>query len=132
MLNLLKRWAAIAASVWIATLIVPGITVDGGWTNYFLIAAVFALANLTVGRIVKIFTFPFILLSLGLGLLVINALMWWITDRLLDALAVNGVIPLMVGSILITIASSLIGRVGIGSSGNNRPTRQPRVTAEAD
>lgn len=110
-MRLLIRWAAIAAAVWIAAWIVPGIDVTGGWTSYFVIAAVFALVNLTVGGILRVVAFPFILLTLGLGLVVINALMFGLTARLTDRLAVDGVLAAVLGSVIISVASSIISRV---------------------
>ena len=42
---LLIRWAVLAFSMWIATLVVPGITVDGGITTYLWVALLFGLIN---------------------------------------------------------------------------------------
>ena len=113
-MGLLIRWAAIAAAVWVATSVVPGINVTGGWTNYFLIAAVFALVNLTVGKIVKLISLPFVILTLGLGLVVINALMFALTARLTDSLTVDGVGAALLGSVLVSLVSSILSRLAKG------------------
>ena len=49
---LLVRWAVLAFSMWIATLVVPGITVDGGVTTYLLVELLFGLINSVFGSII--------------------------------------------------------------------------------
>ncbi len=57
LMSLLIRWAVLAFSMWIATLIVPGITVDGGVTTYLWVALLFGLINSVFGSIIKVLNF---------------------------------------------------------------------------
>ena len=76
---LLVRWAVLAFSMWIATLVVPGISVDGGVTTYLWVALLFGLINTFFGSIIKVLTFPVSLVTFGLFLLVVNAAMLSLT-----------------------------------------------------
>ena len=53
---ILIRWAVLAFSMWIATLIVPGITVHGGVGTYLWVALLFGLINSVFGSIIKVLT----------------------------------------------------------------------------
>jgi putative membrane protein len=79
--------------------------VIGGLGGLLLIAVVFGVVNAVIKPIVKFFTFPFILLTLGLFTLVINALMLLLTAGLLRSLSVDGLAPAFWGGVLISIVS---------------------------
>lgn len=64
---------AIAAGLWVAILIVPGLDFDGSWLAFVGVVILLALANMIVRPVLKVLSFPVILLSLGLFILVINA-----------------------------------------------------------
>ncbi len=65
--------AATAAGVWVAVRIVDGLDFDGNWWALAGVAVLIALANMTVKPVLKVLSFPVVLLTLGLFLLVINA-----------------------------------------------------------
>jgi len=52
-MKLIIRWAVLAFAMWIATLAVPGITVNGGFTTYFWVALLFGLINSIFGSFNK-------------------------------------------------------------------------------
>jgi putative membrane protein len=69
-----------AVAIWVATLVVPGVTVRGDrWQQTLLtlvlVGAIFGLVNAVIKPIVKFFSFPFYILTLGLFAFVVNALM---------------------------------------------------------
>lgn len=80
--------AATAAGVWVAVQIVPGLEFDGNAWAFVGVALLVAIANTIVRPILSLLSFPVILLTLGLFLLVINAvvlqLVVWLSapDRL--------------------------------------------------
>jgi putative membrane protein len=110
-MGLLIRLVTLAIAFWVTTLVVPGISIEGGVLSYLWIAAIFGLINLSVGKIVRVVALPFVLLTLGLGLIVINALMLMLTAFLTDALTVDGFLSALLGSLLIAVVSFLLGRV---------------------
>lgn len=65
--------AATAAGVWVAVKLVPGLDFDGSNWAFLGVAILVALSNMVVKPVLKILSFPAILLTLGLFLLIINA-----------------------------------------------------------
>jgi putative membrane protein len=85
-MKLLVRWVIAALALFVAAWLVPGITVDGnGWVIYAVMAVILGLVNAIVRPLLKFLTCPLILLTLGLFVLVINAL----TLLLASSIAVN-------------------------------------------
>lgn len=88
--------------LWIASAIVPGIHLEGGWT---LIGAafLFGLANAVVKPIAVILTLPITILSLGFFLLVINAAMLGLVASLLDRFSIDGFFSALLGAIVVSV-----------------------------
>jgi len=104
---LLVRWAVLAFSMWIATLVVPGITVDGGLATYLWVALLFGLINTFFGSILKVLTFPVSIVTFGLFLLVINAAMLSLTARWSEKLEVTGFWSALFASMIISVITTL-------------------------
>ncbi len=68
-----------ALGIWVAVALVPGLHFDGDWLPFLLVALIFSVVNTILKPIVKLFSLPFILVTFGLFLLVVNALMLQIT-----------------------------------------------------
>jgi len=71
--------------------------------TYLWVALVFALVNAVVGPVLRLLSMPFVLLTLGLFLLVVNAALLGITAALTDRLQVDGVGPAIVGGLLLAL-----------------------------
>jgi putative membrane protein len=106
-MSLLIRWAALAFSMWIATLVVPGITVAGGVTTYLWVALLFGLINSVFGSIIKVLTFPVSIVTFGLFLLVVNAAMLSLTARWSDKLDVTGFWSALFASLIISVITTI-------------------------
>ena len=104
---LLFRWAVLAFSMWIATLVVPGITVDGGITTYLWVALLFGLINSVFGSIIKVLTFPVSIVTFGLFLFVVNAAMLSLTARWSEKLEVTGFWSALLASLIISVFTTL-------------------------
>ena len=104
---LLIRWAVLAFSMWIATLAVPGITVDGGITTYLWVALLFGLINSVFGSIIKVLTFPVSIVTFGLFLFVVNAAMLSLTARWSEKLEVTGFWSALLASLIISVITTL-------------------------
>ncbi len=63
-----------AASLWVAVLLVSGLEFSGVWWQFLLVAAIMGLANAIARPIITFFSLPFILVTLGLFLFIVNAL----------------------------------------------------------
>ena len=75
------------------------------------VALVFGLLNAILKPIVLFFSLPLVVLTLGLFALVVNALMLLLTARLLDDFAVSGFWTAVLGSIVISIVTMILGGV---------------------
>ncbi len=107
---------ALGAAAWL----LDGIRVQGGETSdraltLLAVGLIFGIVNAVVAPVVKLLSLPFIILTLGLLLLVINALMLLLTSRLAEALdlgfEVVGFGTAVLGSIIVTVVSWLLGAV---------------------
>jgi putative membrane protein len=104
-----------AGALYVAVLLVPNLdfdfTPDGAWLKFLLVAFIFGLVNTFVRPILQIFTLPITLMTLGLFLLVINALMLLLTDLISDELALGLVVGDFLAALLGAIVISLVGFV---------------------
>jgi putative membrane protein len=102
------RWAVLTFAMWIATLVVPGITVEGGIGTYFWVALLFATINVAFGSLIKILTFPVSIVTFGLFLLVINAAMLSLTARWSEKLEVTGFWSALFASLIISVITTVL------------------------
>ena len=102
-----------AAALWVATRLVPGVTYQGGWVAFFGVALVFGVVNTFIGTAAKILTFPLVIITIGLFILVINGLMLLLTSSVAGALGfgfhVSGFWPAFWGALVVTIVSAALG-----------------------
>ena len=106
------RVAVLAVIIYAVTRLVDGIDVlpnpDGtlGSTGTYLwVALLFALVNAIVGPVVRLLSLPFVVLTLGLFLLVVNAALLGITAAISDRFTVDGFLTAVVGGFLIAVFS---------------------------
>jgi putative membrane protein len=83
--------------------IVPGFRVRGDLSTAIGIALVYGLIKAVLQGVLIIFTFPLVLVTLGLFIVVINAFLLWLTDRLVRRFQVSGVSALFIGSLLLSM-----------------------------
>ena len=108
----LLRVVVLGFIMFLVTKLVPGIKVtpDNGLTSatvvaYFWVALEFALVNSILGPVLRLFSLPFVILTLGLFLLVVNAALLAITAGLSSHLSVSGFGAAVVGGFLIALFS---------------------------
>jgi putative membrane protein len=111
-MKLLVRWAALALSFWVATAVIPGIDVKGGFTTYLWVALLFGLLNATLGSLLKLLTLPAVILTLGLFLVVVNASILMLVARWSDKLDVNNFWSAIFAAIIISLITRLVSNVG--------------------
>lgn len=106
-MKLLLGWAASAAALLVVAYFVKGFHVDG-IVSALIAAVVIGFINATLGNIIKLFTLPFRILTLGLLSLVINAAMLMVADFFLDGLRIDTFSAAFFGSILLSIVSMVL------------------------
>ena len=102
MIQLLVRWIIHAILLLVVAQVVPGFHVDG-LRSALIAALVIGLVNATLGVFLKIVTFPLTIVSLGLFLLVINALMLLFASHFVTGFRVAGFVPAFIGALLLSI-----------------------------
>lgn len=110
-MKLLLRWAALALSFWVATALIPGIDVKGGFTTYLWVALLFGLLNATLGSVLKVLTLPAVIVTLGLFLVVVNASILMLVARWSDKLDVNNFWSAIFAALVISVVTRFVSGV---------------------
>ena len=110
MLKLLLKWLLSAAALLGVAYIYGGVSVASFGTAMFA-AAIIGLLNMLVRPILVILTIPITLLTLGLFLFVINALMFWAASGLIGGFHVNGFWAALLGSLIYSALGLVIDAV---------------------
>ena len=111
-MRFLLRLVTTATALWVAVRFVPGITWAGGPLGLLGVAVVFGLVNALVRPLLALLTCPLMILTLGLFVLILNALMLWLTAALSEQLGlgfgVAGFIPAFLGALVVSITSAVL------------------------
>jgi putative membrane protein len=105
-LQLLLRWAILALGVVLATRLVTGIECRDGMT-LLTVVVLLSFFNAILKPLMVLFTLPFIVLTLGFGVLVINALLFLFVGRLVDGFHVAGFWPALWGALVVSVTNWL-------------------------
>jgi putative membrane protein len=116
MLSFLKRWLITTVAVWLAASIVPGITYTS--SGLFLAALALGLLNAFVRPVMVVLSLPLLIFTLGLFMLVINALLLWSVGSVLKDFHVDGFKPAFWGSLIISLSSLVLN--SLTKSGSSR------------
>lgn len=106
-MKLLVRWLISAASIMVVAYVVPGFVVHGILAA-LIAAVIIGLVNATLGSILKIITFPLTFLTLGLFLLVVNAIMLKVAAALSPGFEVRTWGAAFLGAILLSLVSTFL------------------------
>jgi len=106
-MTLLLVWILNAVTLLIVAYVLPGIVVSSFWSA-MLAAAVLGLINMLVKPIFILLTLPVTIVTLGLFLLVINALMFWLAGSILKGFQVNGFWWAVGGALFYSVISGFL------------------------
>jgi putative membrane protein len=102
-----------AAALWVAVQIVPGLDYDFGpsdaWWKFILVAVIFSLVNTYLRPILRILTLPITVITLGIFLLIINALMLLLTGAVANELGIPFTVADFGAAFLGSIVISVVG-----------------------
>src|SRR5436305_11559942 len=88
-MSFLVRLLVTEAALWVATRLVPGVSFHGTWPAFLGVALTFGVVNALVKPVARVLTFPLILVTIGLFLLVLNGLMLWLTSSISSTLGLG-------------------------------------------
>ena len=106
-MKILVRWLLLAGALLLVAHLYPGVVVKS-FTSALIAALVLGLLNTLLRPILVLLTLPVTVLSLGLFLFVINALMFWAAATVLDGLAVTGFWAALIGSLIYSLCGMVI------------------------
>lgn len=106
---ILMRWFILTLAVWVAASVVPGIDYHQNWQNLVIASLVLSILNTFVRPILNLVSLPFIVLTFGVFLLVINALLLKLTCWLVKGFDVSDFWAAFGGSLVISIVSMILG-----------------------
>ncbi len=106
MKTLLIQWIVSAASLLIVAHIIPGFVVEGIGTA-LVAAVIIGLINATIGLFLKIITLPLSILTFGIFLLIINALMLMLASSVVSGFEVQGFWAAFFGAVVLAIVNTL-------------------------
>ena len=111
--NLLVRWLVLALGVMLSTKLVRGIHYDTGST-LAVVVILLSLFNTVLKPLLMLFTLPFILLSLGIGIWFINALLFYFTGKLVEGFHVDSFGSALWGALIVSLTNMILTRMLIG------------------
>ena len=98
-------------ALYVASLVVAGFTVVGNVKEFLIAGVLLGLLNSTIKPVLKLMAMPIVILSLGLFIIVINALMLWVVDYLFDFIKISDIYTLVWATIVIGIVNLLISGI---------------------
>ncbi len=104
-------WIATAASMILASYLIPGIEIDNTITAALIGAVFFGLINAIVKPLLLLFTLPLTILTLGLFLFVINGICFYLVAYFTPGFTINGFFDALFGSIIVSIVSGIITKI---------------------
>jgi putative membrane protein len=110
-MNLLIRWIINTLALLLVVKVVPGYVYDG-WVSLAIAAAVLGLLNAIVRPVLWFITLPITVITLGLFLLVLNAIMLELTAWLVPGFGIDGFGWAILGALVLAIVSLFTDRIG--------------------
>ena len=98
-MKFILKWLCSAAALLAVAYLYPGVVVTS-FTSALIAAAVLGILNTIVRPVLVLLTLPVTVITVGLFLIVINALMFWAAASLLDGFSVTGFTAALIGSLL--------------------------------
>jgi len=122
MTQLLVRWLVLALGVLLATKLVPGISCSDGAT-LIVVVVLLGFFNAILKPVLLLFTLPFILLTMGLGIILINALLFYWAGELVAGFEVRSYGAAIGGALVVSVTNLI---VSILTRGPPKPPKAPK------
>lgn len=124
------RWIVLALGVMLATKIVPGIHCQDG-TTLVVVVLLLSFFNAILKPLLVLFTLPFIIITLGLGVLIINALLFLLVGHLVQGFDVDGFAAAFWGALVVSVTNWLVSAFTKSQKAGAKPP-VPREKPKSD
>jgi len=105
MMRIFARIISNMVALYVASFLVPGFAVYGGLKEYVVAGLVLALLNMIVVPVLKVLSFPLMILTFGLFSVVINAAVLWFVAYKFAFISIDGTLALILATIVIAIVN---------------------------
>ena len=105
------RTVVLAVAFLVVDAFMDSVTVNGGFFGAIGLAVVYGLVSAILGTLLRLLTLPFIVITLGLFELVINAVLLLVTDWLTDWIEVDGFMSALGAAVILAVVSVVMGLV---------------------
>lgn len=106
MITIITRILIGALALLIVERLIPGIEVENLYIA-LVVAFLLGLLNFFVRPVLVILTLPITILTLGLFIFIINALIFWFVASFVDGFTVTGFLPALLGSLIVSVISAI-------------------------
>jgi putative membrane protein len=117
MFKFILRWAINAVALYVAVLVVPGVHLaTEDWTAFVWLALIFGLLNAIIRPILKLVAFPLFLLTFGLIVLLINTVMFflteWVANNWFDiAFSIDDFWAAFLGALVVSVVTIVLSKI---------------------
>jgi putative membrane protein len=108
--HVLIAWLSNCAALLVAAAVIPAIGYGKDLGTLLLAGLILGAVNFVVRPAIIFLTLPAVILSLGLFLLAINALMLWLTSRIVDGFTVGGFWSTLGGALIVWLVNLALRR----------------------
>jgi putative membrane protein len=122
MKSLLIRWLVLALGVLLATKLVPGISCND-LATLIVVVLVLSFFNAILKPLLLLFTLPFILLTMGLGIILINALLFYWAGNLVAGFYVASFWSAIGGALVVSVTNLVVSLL---TRGPPKPPKTPK------
>jgi putative membrane protein len=103
--RLVVTWISNCVALLVAAAVIGPIGYGGKLGTLLLAGAILGLVNFAIRPLVVVLTLPFVILTLGIGLLVVNAFMLWLTSRIVTGFHVGGFWSTVGGALVVWLVN---------------------------
>lgn len=109
-MKIILHWILISISVWVASKVVVGISIDPIWIA-LIVGACLSLFNIFLKPIIKILTLPLNLLTFGFFSLIINGIIFWYLGELINGFTVSTFWAAFLSALIVSILSWMLSKI---------------------
>ena len=106
-MDLLFHILILGGVIFLLAELLPGLRVEGYGTA-IVVAIVYSLINVTLGTVIKFLSIPFVIITVGLFLIVINSFLLYLTDVILDDFEIEDMGTTLIAALIITLSDTLL------------------------
>jgi putative membrane protein len=119
--RLVVTWISNCVALLVASAVIGPIGYGGKLGTLLLAGAILGVVNFAIRPLVVLLTLPFVILTLGVGLLVVNAFMLWLTSRIVTGFHVGGFWSTVGGALIVWLVNLALRPWARRASEERRP-----------